>query len=73
MNRPNDSDSDDSDSTVTVVSKQHTPEYDPAEWEVLTDADSLDTAYDNDVCAYGRQVTAKLAKKRERERRNQNT
>ena len=68
----NSSCSSDSSSTVTVESNQlhqgHTPNYNPAEWDVLTDADSLDTAYDDAINRYGRQVTAKLTKKREREK-----
>ena len=62
MNQQTRSCSGNSDSTVTVLLQQHIPIYDPAEWEVLTDADSLNTAYDDAVCNYGRQVTAKLAK-----------
>ena len=71
MNPHNSSGSRNSDSTVTEVSRGHTPIYDPAAWEVLTDADSLNTAYETAVSTYSRQVTAKLAKKREREKGSQ--
>ena len=71
MNQHTSSGSCNSDSTVTEVSRGHTPIYDPAAWEVLTDADSLNTAYETAVSTYSRQVTAKLAKKREREKGSQ--
>ena len=71
-----DSSSSDSSSTYTLESASqkpaHTPNYNPAEWSVLMDADNLDTAYDDVINRYALQVTEKLAKKQDREPRQQN-